>query len=81
MLLDTIKNVLTQAFQPEVLEVIDESYQHSGHAGHGEYSHLLIKISANVFAGKSRIERERLVRSCVMNEAKRDIHAMRFEFV
>ena len=81
MLLDTIKERLKQDFQPEILEVKDESYKHSGHAGHGEYSHLHIIISANAFSGKSRVERERLVRGAVSGAAARDIHAMRFEFI
>jgi BolA family transcriptional regulator, general stress-responsive regulator len=81
MLLDTIKERLKQDFQPEIVEVLDESHKHAGHAGYGEYSHLHIRISANAFAGKSRVERERLVRSSVSGAAGRDIHAMRFEFV
>lgn len=81
MLLDTIKTALTQAFQPETVEVLDESYKHAGHAGYGQYSHLAIRISASAFAGKSRVERERLVRSKVSQAAARDIHAMRFEFI
>ncbi len=81
MLPDTIKERLTQDFRPEVVEVKDESYKHAGHAGHGEYSHLHIIISANAFTGKSRVERERAVRASVNSVAKHEIHAMRFEFV
>ena len=81
MLLDTIKERLKQDFQPEIVEVKDESHKHAGHAGYGTFSHLHIIISASAFTGKSRVEREMMVRRAINATAKHDIHAVRFEFV
>jgi len=81
MILDNIKTALKQEFQPDLVEIIDESHLHAGHAGFGVHSHLLIKISAAPFANLSRVERERAARAVVMNAAKQDIHALNFKFV
>jgi BolA protein len=54
---------LSAALAPEVLEIIDDSDSHRGHAGHdgaGE-SHFTVKLTAAAFAGQSRIARQRLV--------------------
>lgn len=80
MILDNIKTALRQEFQPELVEIIDESYLHAGHDGFGVYSHLLIKISAAPFAGLSRVERERAARKAVLAILP-DIHALNFKFV
>ena len=54
---------LRAALAPTQVEVIDDSDDHSGHAGHsgaGE-SHFTVRVEAAVFAGRSRIERQRAV--------------------
>ncbi len=56
-------NKLTESFSPEVLEVIDDSHKHIGHAGHngkGE-SHFKIHIVSKLFAGKTHVEKHRMV--------------------
>jgi BolA protein len=80
-IINSIKIALMANFKPKKLEIEDESHKHAGHAGHGEYSHLWIKISAAPFAGMSRVERERALRQLVLKAAARDIHALRFEFL
>ncbi|PZP54488.1 MAG: BolA family transcriptional regulator [Micavibrio aeruginosavorus] len=56
-------NKLTESFAPQVIEVIDDSHRHIGHAGHnGEgQSHFRVNIVSPLFAGKSRIEKHRMV--------------------
>ena len=59
----TIKRILTDSFSPERLAVIDDSHRHAGHAGarpEGE-THFTVEIVSASFAGKSRVERQRLV--------------------
>ena len=54
---------LRAALAPDALEIIDDSDSHRGHAGHdgaGE-SHFMVKLTAAVFVGQSRIGRQRLV--------------------
>ena len=80
-IINSIESAIKANFKPELLEIIDESHKHAGHAGYGEYSHLCVRISATPFAGMSRVERERQLRSLVLKAAARDIHALRFEFI
>jgi BolA protein len=77
----TIAAKLTQRFVPAVLEVIDESHQHHGHSGarpDGE-SHFRVRIAAEVFRGKSRLERHRMVNEVLAAELKERVHALAIE--
>ena len=73
-----IKDKLTRAFQPQHLEVIDESHLHAGHAGShpdGE-SHFRVKIVSRAFAGKSRVDTHRMVNTALADELKSRVHAL-----
>lgn len=66
-----------QILAPEILEITDESAQHAGHAGSrdgGGHYRLLI-VSAR-FAGKSRIERHRMVYGALGDLMQRSVHAL-----
>jgi BolA protein len=75
---DLITEKLAAAFTPESLEVVDESHQHEGHAGHrpGGESHFRIYIVAEAFGGKSRIERHRMINATLAAELDGSIHAL-----
>lgn len=78
---DEIKTALETAFQPRLLEVINESHQHAGHAGHdgsGE-SHFRVRIAADAFAGQSRIARHRAVHAALGADLIGKIHALALE--
>ena len=73
-----IKDKLTRAFQPQLLDVIDESHLHAGHAGShpdGE-SHFRVKIVSQAFAGKSRVDTHRMVNAALAEELKSRLHAL-----
>ena len=73
-----IKDKLTRAFQPQHLEVIDESHLHAGHAGShpdGE-SHFRVKIVSPAFLGKSRVDTHRMVNDALKEELKSRVHAL-----
>ncbi len=74
-----IERRLTAALAPTRLEVIDDSDDHLGHAGHtgaGE-SHFTVRITAAAFAGTSRVERQRLVYAALGDLMAPDrIHAL-----
>jgi BolA protein len=73
-----IEKKLTKAFQPESLRVLDESHLHAGHAGHrpeGE-THFRVQIVSAAFAGKSRVERHRLVNDVLAEELAGPVHAL-----
>ncbi len=73
-----ISEKLVEAFKPLELKVENESHHHSGHSGDdgsGE-SHWRIDIIAEVFAGKSRVERQRMINQALALELKNNIHAL-----
>ena len=73
-----IRKTLTEAFAPEALEIVNESHRHAGHAGSpgtGE-SHFTIKVVSAAFAGKSRLERHRMVNAVLAAELAGRIHAL-----
>jgi BolA protein len=75
---DNITKKLTEAFAPESVDVIDESHLHAGHAGHrpdGE-THFRIYIVSQAFAGKSRLERHRLINALLASELAASVHAL-----
>ena len=73
-----IEEKLSKALQPETLRIVDESHLHAGHAGHrpeGE-THFRVYIMAPSFAGKSRVERHRLVNAALADELAGPVHAL-----
>ena len=77
----TIAAKLGAAFSPLLLEVIDESHQHHGHSGarpDGE-SHFRVRIVAEAFRGKSRVDQHRMVNAVLADELKERVHAVAIE--
>ncbi len=75
---DIIRRKLEEALSPERLEIVDESHLHNGHAGHrpeGE-THFRVTVVAGRFAGRSRVERQRLITSALKDEMGNPIHAL-----
>lgn len=69
---------LREAFEPTRLEVINDSAQHSGHAGDdgsGE-SHFTIVIEAPQFGEMSRLERQRAVIDTLGDIVGERVHAV-----
>ena len=75
---DLLTEKLTAAFTPARLDVIDESHQHAGHAGHrpGGETHFRVTIVAEAFRGKSRLERHRMVNETLAGELEGGVHAL-----
>lgn len=73
-----IAEKLAAAFAPLKLDVIDESHQHQGHAGHrpGGESHFRVHIVSEAFRGKSRLERHRMVNGTLSGELAAGVHAL-----
>ncbi len=75
---NAIKEKLTKAFAPSGMKVVNESHLHAGHAGSpgtGE-SHFAVVVVADAFAGKSRLERHRMVNAALADELAGGIHAL-----
>lgn len=74
---EEIEDRLTAAFHPSVLEVVNESHRHAGHAGDdgsGE-SHFHITIRAAAFQDMTRIARHRAVQAA-LGDLNQRIHAI-----
>ena len=75
---EDIRAKLIAALHPLSLEVIDEGHLHIGHAGEGS-GHFRLRIVSTAFAGKSAIERHRLVYAALDELMARGIHALAIE--
>jgi len=75
---DAIIEKLREAFSPESLEVQDESHLHEGHMGHrpGGETHFRVYIVSQAFAGKSRVDRHRLINAALAAELAGSVHAL-----
>ncbi len=73
-----IERILSEAFAPTRLEVINDSARHHGHAGDdgsGE-SHFTVVIESEAFAGKSRLDRQRMVNRALGDIPGQRVHAL-----
>ncbi len=73
---------LRERLQPLTLEVIDESYQHQGHAGansSGFGSHFRVRVTSQIFTGKSAVQRHRLVYDALQDFMDQGLHALAIE--
>jgi BolA protein len=78
---DWIVETLTRELNPIELQVNDESHQHAGHSGwrEGGETHFRIDVVSPAFAGKSRIERHRIVNAVLAPAFERGLHALAIE--
>jgi BolA protein len=79
---DAMQAVLASSLSPSRLEVIDESYQHAGHAGandSGMGTHFRVRIASPMFEGKSRVARHRLVYDALQDFIDQGVHAIAIE--
>ena len=79
---DLIEKTLRECFEPDLLEVLDESELHRGHAGfkEGTQTHFRIVISAKIFEEMSRVSRERAIHKALGSAIMQNIHALSIKF-
>lgn len=73
---------LQEKLQSSVLEVIDESAAHAGHAGSNgtRYgTHFRVRIASPFFAELSRVARHRLVYDALQDFIDEGVHAIAIE--
>jgi len=82
---EMIEKKLRVAFNPDALEVINESHLHAGHHndglsfdGNGE-THFRVKIVSQIFSGMKRLDRHRAVNHVLEAELNHNIHALAIE--
>lgn len=72
-----IEQCLRAALSPQRLEIADESAKHAGHAGARDGGgHFDVTIVSTQFAGKSLLQRHRLVYDALGENMRKDIHAL-----
>ncbi|MGB7373142.1 BolA family protein [Pontixanthobacter sp.] len=75
---DEMRQLLTRAFAPSQLEIINDSAKHSGHSGDdgsGE-SHFTIIIESAKFSGISRLQRQRMINAALGDIPGERVHAL-----
>jgi len=84
-----MRKKLTDAFAPLVLEVLDESASHAGHAGAAVHAakqggaatgigetHFSVTIVSAAFAGLNRVARQRAIYQVLAEELAGPVHAL-----
>ena len=69
---------LNSALSPSSVELTDDSEQHRGHGGYnpdGE-SHFSLRIQSAAFAGKNRVERQRMIYAALGSLMESRVHAL-----
>jgi BolA protein len=79
--LDRIRQLLVQGLAPSKVDIADESRLHRGHQGfiEGKITHVRLKISAEAFRGRSRLERHRMVHDLLQVVIDDGLHALAIE--
>ena len=74
---DHIEQVFRDAFQPDHLEVLDESHRHRGHAGAASGGgHFRVTIVSHHFREQSRLARHRRLYGALGDAMGGEIHAL-----
>jgi BolA protein len=76
---ERITDLLTGALAPLHLEVVDDSHQHEGHAGHGGAGHFRVRILSERFRGLPVLARHRLVYEALRSLIPAEVHALSIE--
>lgn len=73
---------LAEKLNPTVVEVVDESAAHTGHAGAngtGFGTHFRVRIASPLFTGRSRVAQHRLVYDALQEFIDQGVHAIVIE--
>jgi BolA protein len=75
---ERIRAALQAAFSPDLLEIVDESHLHHGHAGAapGGETHYAVHIRADALAGLSRLAKHRAINDTLKAEFASGLHAL-----
>ncbi|MDO9149046.1 MAG: BolA family protein [Hydrogenophaga sp.] len=77
-----LEDRLRETLTPTLLEVLDESAAHAGHAGSngmGYGTHFRVRIGGPAFAGLSRVAQHRLVYDALQKFTDAGLHALAIE--
>lgn len=83
-LADQMADHLRATLQPTELEVLDESWQHEGHAGAngtGFGTHFRVRVASPLFTDLTRVRQHRLVYDALQEFIDRGAHAIAIEIL
>ena len=69
---------LNSALSPTRIDLTDDSEQHRGHGGYNQAgeSHFSLRIESAAFAGKNRVERQRMIYAALGDLMRERVHAL-----
>lgn len=80
---DALRMRLNEVFSPASLRIGNDSARHAGHRAMREHdpqvpgeTHFSVHIVSEAFAGKSRVERHRMVNDALAAELAGPVHAL-----
>lgn len=62
--------------EPQLLEILDDSAKHAGHAGNTGGGHFTLTVVSSQFSGKSQIIRHRMIYQLLQDLIPARIHAL-----
>jgi BolA protein len=71
-----IRQKLEEALKPELIEIIDHSAAHAGHAGNRGGGHYNVTIVSEQFEGKTLVQRHQMIYNIMGDLMKDEIHAL-----
>ena len=80
--IERINQLISDELHPSIMEVIDESHMHAGHAGAKEgKGHFRLRISSSQFEGVRPIQCHRMIYAALGDMMQTDIHALSIEIL
>jgi len=70
----SITSKLDQAFHPDLLEVVNESYMHS--VPPGSETHFKVVVVSDAFSGKRSVARHQMIYQTLADEVAGPVHAL-----
>ncbi|NCN10994.1 MAG: BolA family transcriptional regulator [Leptospira sp.] len=73
-----IKEILTAAFSPSKIEIVDFTNDHRGHSGQGggNETHIRVSIGGEFFEDLTLLESHRRIQDCLKDEFTSGMHAL-----
>lgn len=72
-----IRERLQAALAPESIDIQDDTAKHAGHAGaRSGGGHFIVRIVSKAFAGKTPIQRHRMIFDALGDAMQTEIHAL-----
>jgi BolA protein len=73
---ERLRAALERELAPLVLDIVDDSAKHAGHAGAREGGHFRVTVVSKAFSGRPQLERHRLVYAAAAPLMGHGVHAL-----